>query len=85
MARATGDGRAMSARVVFAFLAPLAAAPEAEFLLTGVEDPEANIHAPNESVHLGELRRALEAEIRFLSYLGAEDADRARTPRAGRA
>jgi cysteinylglycine-S-conjugate dipeptidase len=53
-----------------ALLAPLAnAAPRATFLLTGVEDPEANIHAPNESVHLAELRRACEAEIRLLNHL----------------
>jgi cysteinylglycine-S-conjugate dipeptidase len=54
-----------------ALLATLAAAAgEAEFVLTGVGDPESNIHGPNESVHLGELRRAIEAEIRLLSYLG---------------
>lgn len=53
-----------------AFLAPLAAAaPGAAFLLTGVEDPDANIHAANESVHLGEMKRACEAEIRLLTYL----------------
>jgi cysteinylglycine-S-conjugate dipeptidase len=53
-----------------ALLAPLAdASPEASFLLTGVEDPEASIHAPNESVDLRELRRACEAEIRLLTYL----------------
>jgi cysteinylglycine-S-conjugate dipeptidase len=45
------------------------AMPDAEFLLTGIEDPAANIHAPNESVDLGELRRAIEAEIRMLAYL----------------
>jgi cysteinylglycine-S-conjugate dipeptidase len=53
-----------------ACLSPLARAmPKADFVLTGVEDPAANIHAPNESVELGELRRACEAEIRLLSYL----------------
>jgi len=56
-----------------AFLSPLAeAAPEAAFLLTGVEDPAANIHGPNESVHLDELGRACEAEIRLLHYLAEE-------------
>jgi acetylornithine deacetylase/succinyl-diaminopimelate desuccinylase-like protein len=61
-----------------AFLAPLAeAAPQAEFLLTAVEDPDANIHGPNESVHLGELERACEAEIRLLSYLAEDDGENA--------
>ena len=56
-----------------ALLSPLArAASRATFLLTGVEDAEANIHAPNESVDLGELRRACEAEIRLLTYLCQE-------------
>ena len=46
--------------------------PDAAFILTGVEDPESRIHGPNESVHLGELRRAAEAEIRLLAYLAAQ-------------
>jgi acetylornithine deacetylase/succinyl-diaminopimelate desuccinylase-like protein len=55
-----------------ALLSPLSkAAGDATFLLTGVEDPESNIHAPNESVHLDQLRRACEAEVRFLAYVGA--------------
>ena len=36
--------------------------PEASLLLTGVVDPAAGIHAPNESVHLEEFRKAALAE-----------------------
>jgi acetylornithine deacetylase/succinyl-diaminopimelate desuccinylase-like protein len=44
--------------------------PEASILLTGVIDPAAAIHAPNESVDLGEFRKAALAEaiaIRLLA------------------
>ncbi|KAB1644003.1 dipeptidase [Gulosibacter chungangensis] len=41
--------------------------PAAQVLVTGVEDPGTKAHSPNESQHLGVLRRAIEAEARFLA------------------
>ncbi|MDJ1370420.1 M20/M25/M40 family metallo-hydrolase [Gulosibacter molinativorax] len=41
--------------------------PDAEVLVTGVEDPGTMAHSPNESQHLGVLRRAIESEARFLA------------------
>lgn len=41
--------------------------PNAQVLVTGVEDPGTMAHSPNESQHLGVLRRAIEAEARFLA------------------
>lgn len=43
--------------------------PDAHILLTGVIDPAAGMHAPNESVHLDELRRAAVAEAIALRLL----------------
>jgi acetylornithine deacetylase/succinyl-diaminopimelate desuccinylase-like protein len=40
--------------------------PEAELILMGVEEPLALIHAPNESVHPGEIARVATAEALFL-------------------
>lgn len=52
------------------FLAGLAAAfPEAEVLLTGVEDPETRAHGPDESLHLGDWGRACLAEALLLERL----------------
>ena len=45
-------------------------APHAEILLIGAEDPGALIHAPNESVDLGELENMVFAEALFLARLG---------------
>ena len=36
--------------------------PQASILLTGASDPTSGIHGPNESLHLGELRRSTLAE-----------------------
>lgn len=43
--------------------------PEAEILVTGVEDPATMAHSPNESQHLGVLRNAIGAEALFLIRL----------------
>jgi acetylornithine deacetylase/succinyl-diaminopimelate desuccinylase-like protein len=40
--------------------------PDAELILMGVEEPLALIHAPNESVHPGEIARVATAEALFL-------------------
>ena len=54
------------------FLAPFAAAfPEAEVLITGVEDPDTRAHAANESLHLADFERACLAEALLLHRLGA--------------
>jgi cysteinylglycine-S-conjugate dipeptidase len=45
--------------------------PGAEILMLGAEEPLANIHAPNESVDLGELERVIVAEALLLAALGA--------------
>jgi cysteinylglycine-S-conjugate dipeptidase len=53
-------------------LAALAAAyPDTAMLLTGVEDPESNAHAENESVHLGELRNCCINEAMLLGHLAS--------------
>jgi acetylornithine deacetylase/succinyl-diaminopimelate desuccinylase-like protein len=44
--------------------------PAAEILLYGAEDDGASIHAPNERVDLGELRRVIAAEALFLAEYG---------------
>lgn len=43
--------------------------PEADILVTGVEDPDSRAHGANESVHLGELRRVVVAEALMLARL----------------
>lgn len=43
--------------------------PEAKILVTGVEDPDTRAHSPNESQHLGVLRRAITAEALLLHRL----------------
>lgn len=44
--------------------------PEADVLVTGVEDPNTNAHSENESVHLGELKKVIAAEALLLGRLG---------------
>lgn len=46
--------------------------PNAEILVTGVEDPDSRAHAPNESQHLPTLKRAMIAESLLLRKLDAE-------------
>ncbi|MFZ7087781.1 dipeptidase [Curtobacterium sp. RRHDQ10] len=45
--------------------------PEAQILVTGVEDPATRAHSPNESQHLGVLHRAIAAESILLARLNA--------------
>lgn len=53
--------------------------PDAQILVTGVEDPETRAHSPNESQHLGVLRKAIKAEALFLAglVLGSDAAQQA--------
>ncbi|MCW4459420.1 dipeptidase [Microbacterium sp. MPKO10] len=43
--------------------------PDAEILITGVEDPDTRAHSPNESLHLGVFRRAILTEAILLETL----------------
>ncbi|UOW00233.1 M20/M25/M40 family metallo-hydrolase [Agrococcus sp. SCSIO52902] len=53
------------------FIADLVAQfPGAQILVTGVEDPGTMAHSPNESQHLGVLRRAIGAEALLLARAG---------------
>jgi cysteinylglycine-S-conjugate dipeptidase len=53
------------------FLAPFVRTfPDAEVLITGVEDPDTRAHSPDESLHLAEFERACLAEALFLHRLG---------------
>ena len=47
--------------------------PEAQILVTGVEDPDSRAHSPNESLHLGVFRRAILTEALLLARLDARD------------
>ncbi|PYY43166.1 MULTISPECIES: dipeptidase [unclassified Curtobacterium] len=52
------------------FVSDLAAEfPEAQILVTGVEDPDTRAHSPNESQHLGVLHRAVLSEAVLLARL----------------
>ncbi|MGV9183025.1 M20/M25/M40 family metallo-hydrolase [Arcanobacterium canis] len=44
--------------------------PQADILVTGVEDPDTRAHSANESLHLGDWRNAIVAEALLLSRLG---------------
>ena len=56
------------------FIAAFASAfPDAEILVTGVEDPETQAHSINESLHLGVLERAATAEALLLDRLARSD------------
>ena len=43
--------------------------PRAEFLLTGIADPDSRLHGPNESVDLQDLQRSVEAQIRLFQTI----------------
>lgn len=45
--------------------------PQAQILITGVEDPDTRAHSPNESLHLPTLQRAILAEALLLSRLNS--------------
>jgi acetylornithine deacetylase/succinyl-diaminopimelate desuccinylase-like protein len=45
--------------------------PEAQILVTGVEDPDSRAHSPNESLHLGVFRRAILTEAALLAKLNS--------------
>lgn len=45
--------------------------PQAAILVTGVEDPDARAHGPNESLHLGEFARVCHAEALLLRNVAA--------------
>lgn len=45
--------------------------PNAQILITGVEDPDSRAHSPNESLHLGVFRRAILTEAVLLAGLEA--------------
>jgi len=56
------------------FVAAFAQAyPDAAILVTGVEDPDTRAHGANESLHLGEWRRACHAEALLLQELGQQE------------
>lgn len=45
--------------------------PEAQILVTGVEDPHSRAHSPNESLHLDTFRHAVHAEALLLTRMNA--------------
>ena len=47
--------------------------PDAEILITGVEDPGTRAHSSNESLHLATFERACLAETLLLHHLGGEE------------
>ena len=63
-----GEGGSIPLVAAFA-----AAAPGAEIILWGAEEPLCKIHAPNESVDLGELERCTLAEALFIAGLAERE------------
>ena len=55
------------------FLAPFVQTfPDAQVLITGVEDPDTRAHSPDESLHLADFERACLAEALLLHQLGGQ-------------
>lgn len=50
--------------------------PEAEILITGIEDPDTRAHSANESLHLGDFDHAVTAEALLLTALAHQRAQR---------
>ncbi|MET1152972.1 M20/M25/M40 family metallo-hydrolase [Arthrobacter sp.] len=46
--------------------------PQAQILITGVEDPDSRAHSANESLHLGDFRNAVLAQALLLARLNQE-------------
>lgn len=46
--------------------------PQAQILVTGVEDPDSRAHSANESLHLGDFKNAIVAEALLLARLDSE-------------
>lgn len=46
--------------------------PQAQILVTGVEDPDSRAHSANESLHLGDFQNAIVAEALLLARLNSE-------------
>ncbi|SDM75859.1 M20/M25/M40 family metallo-hydrolase [Actinomyces ruminicola] len=49
--------------------------PEAQVLVTGIEDPDTRAHSEDESMHLGDLEHIVAAEVLLLARLGGAVAD----------
>ncbi|WP_136193280.1 dipeptidase [Actinomyces procaprae] len=49
--------------------------PQAQVLVTGIEDPDTRAHSEDESMHLGDLERIVAAEVLLLARLGGAVAD----------
>ena len=47
--------------------------PEAQILVTGVEDPDGRAHSPNESLHIESFRKSVLTEALFLARLDARE------------